>query len=226
MQSHNLQSVGLALVSLIAGVLIGAVGGQMFNISDETVTKTTDEAPNAQTPATDFRTQINLVMSQHVETTYDALVSGYEEDAASQLATERAERVNEDVIATLGVVYGDEELNEFNEAWSDYTTSLQNYAAATADQSASDVVDAEDSIDEAASSIGLAIEDLTQENMDEAMVEERFGDYTRDLIRAFDAATAGNFDESYTHLDDANRQLVNLADDLSEAVITARQDQF
>lgn len=226
MQSRNLQSVGLALVSLIAGVLIGLVGGQVFNISDETVTDVDEQPPTSQTAVADFRAKFNVSASQYTELTYNAMVDEYDDAPDSRLAAERAEAASEDLLDIFKVVYSDEELEDFSDALAAFNSSLDMYVLASKDESASGIAEAESEISEATSALGASLESLTEEELSADDLTDRFNDYTDGLTRAFNAAVAGNYDESYGHLDESRRNSLDISDDLAEAVIIANKDEF
>ena len=226
MQSKSLQSVGLALVSLIAGVLIGAVGGQVFDISDETVTKTDEQQPTSQTAAADFRANLNLSAIKYTELTHSAMVGEYGSTLASQPESERAELASEDLLAVFGVVYSNEELEDLSDALSDFNNGLDIYVLAAKEQSASDTAEAESEISEAVLSLSVSLEELTEEELSKNVLAEKLNDYTDDLTRAFDAAVAENYDESYSHLDESIRKSIAISDDLAEVVIAVNEDEF
>lgn len=218
------QSIALAVVALLAGVMIGIVGASVFNVEDTAVTQVTDEQAETTKAAADLRTSLNRYMVEHVGLSATAVKSIHDNDSDADAAREALDANVEELAAVLASVHNDQTEEDVLALWQSFADSLEEYAAAVRDNEQAAMEQAESNmdsnIDEAVTLLsettGLPSEDLNDD------LEQ----YLASMTQVVSSHAAGNHTESYRVQRQAVADMAELADQLSIAIVEQNPDQF
>lgn len=226
MERSYLQSVGLAIVALAAGLLVGAVGMHIFQIDDERVIETEPD-PDTATAAAELRVQMNRAWgSTHYELAR-TMRSVHEIRPDTEVAEQSLADRNTDMASTLESVYaGEDSLDAAATSWEDYTTAWSEYAALEDGENGEQLNDAETAIESAALDYVESMADLTEDTLSAEALGEDLLDYNDSMQRSHDAWVAGNYEEADRSFYEAREQLLALVDTKAQAIVEHREEDF
>lgn len=225
--ANNTSAIALALVALLAGVMLGVLGARVLHLPNGATTDASTGAVTTQTAAADFRVAWNrLWLSQH-RLEQNALVSIYE-DRDDRAQTKAAlEQVATESAAILETVEEEAVVEEWETLWGQRSDSMVAYAQAAAVEDAQGMETASQELEEHADQMAEFITsnfegaEVSQEELIEASRSRHEA-----AIQAFNAYGAGNYEEAYEQREAATTAAEDLADLVSEALVSARPDMF
>lgn len=214
----NGNSVALAIVALLAGVLIGVVGAKSLDMQpvDDTNNASTNTAGISKAES-DLRTTLNNDFTQHVALTGPALRSVFDGNADTEAVVAALDKNSVALADDIGSVYGQEKRDVFLEIWRSHIGFLADYTAAAkaADQAGmqQSQADLKGYVEEISTFLSGANENLPKETVATTITEHV--DQVLDIVNAYGAE---NYQESYNTQLQAEAHMGMTADVLADAI--------
>lgn len=218
-------SIALAVVALFAGILIGIVAAGVYGVDDEVVS-TKDETVGISEAQSRYNATLKTNLQAHVLLGMTSLQSIYEERDSAEFARTAFAENAEDIAATFGAVLGDEVEEELSQHIGEYVDALNALAEASREGDASDVADAEEALDETAGQVASYLGEIIDEEGGGVSFGDSLLEHNQNILGAFNAYVAGNFEESYRLQSQAAAHLRLFSDQVAEAVAEAYPGRF
>jgi hypothetical protein len=215
----------LALSLSVTAAACGSDSKPSASPATDTTTAPTTVEPTPTTVATasitgsDLRSLLEFQLQEHVYlagmATGQALAgnsAGFEAAAASLDAN------SDDIVKSIGTVYGDAAGRAFDPLWKKHIGFFVNYTQAIAKDDAADATKAKADLTAYASEFGAFIESATEGKLPKAAVAELLGEHAGTLIAAIDAQKAGDAKLAFTNLKAAAGHMPMIADALAKAI--------
>lgn len=222
-QSMKAQSVALAVVALLAGILIGVVGAHSFNITDEAVTEVVRQENPSDTPAARLRATLNTRMVEHIYLAETAAVASYQNDpSAEQRATALHDNAGQ-LAAELSVLENvtREDLERIGNQHAD---ALHGYAAAARQQDQDAMRQHQQQLDTLTGELAGAIApDLAMTEQD---LKQSLDTHVQHMQRILSARAAGNYEEARKEQGRAREHMYQLSNELAADIVSTYPDRF
>ncbi len=217
------QSIALAVVALLAGILVGVVGAHFFNISDETVTKGAKQETATNTAAAELRSSLDTRFVEHVYLTQEAMAAAYENDPSAEQRFTALETNTQELATTLGVL---ESVNEENSAeiGEEYANHVRTYAVALREQDQETIRQTQDQLDALSEVIAGALSEELDISEDE--LKEMLDTHISQMQQIFNAHTAENYKEAYETRQKARSHVQQLSQRLSAQIVDTYPEQY
>lgn len=227
MHTNNTSAIALALVALLAGIMLGVLGARVLHLPNGATSDVSTRTPATQTAAADFRVAWNRVwLSQH-RLEQNALVAIYEGRGDRAQAEAALEQLSRESAAILETIEAEDASGQWQALWQQRSDSMVAYAQAAAAEDSQGMESASEELEEHAQQMAEFISgnfediEITEDELSEAVSTRH-----QAVLQAFTAYVAGNYDEAYEQREVAETAAQDLADMVSEALVTARQDMF
>lgn len=222
-QSMKAQSIALATVTLLAGVLIGVVGTHSFQISDEAVGDVTRQQSATDTPAAKLRASLNTRMVEHVYLTEMAVAAAYRKDPfLSQRFTALEKNANQ-LAAELGVLEGTSQ-EELRQLGQQQVSALRGYAVAARRQNPGDMRRHRQQLSEFTNQLaGVISQDL---DMSKQHLQQSLQTHIKYMERILNARAAGNYQEARKQRKQAKTHIQQLSNELAAGISSAYPEEF
>lgn len=209
-------------VLLLAGVLVGFVGAKVFSF-EQTSSGLSSTSMTTQTTEAQWRTTWNRVWLKQTMHTHDVMLAVSQERQDATQAKRALATINSDAEAAMEIAYSEQVAAEWSEIWQKRNQALEAYAQAVSAEDSSALGDARRDLEQANQQVNDFLQsELGMEQAVDAMLE----DYDDALIRSLDAYIAENFQEAYQQREQSITRSQELADKLSEAIMTNEADEF
>lgn len=217
------QSIALAVIALLAGILVGVVGTHFFNISDETVTQVAGQKPTTDGPAAELRASLDTRLIEHAYLTQEAMVAEYENDPSAEQRFAALNTNTQELVKILGVLEGVDENNSVELA-EEHVNYVRTYADAVREQDQETVRQTRDQLD---TFTAVTADTLAAElDMPRDEVQESLDAHVAHMQRALDAHAAENYSEAYKIRREARSQMRQLSARLAAGIVDAYPEQY
>ena len=222
-QPMKAQSIALATVTLLAGVLIGVVGTHSFQMSDEAVTDVTRQQSATDTPAAQLRASLNTRMVEHVYLTEMAVAAAYRKDRSLSQRFTALEKNADQLAAELGVLdnTSQEELRQLGQQ---QVSALRGYAVAARRQNPGAMRRHRQQLGEFTNQLaGVISQDL---DMSKQHLKQSLQTHIKYMERILNARAAGNYREARKQRKQAKTHMQQLSNELAAAISSAYPEEF
>lgn len=219
------QSIALAVVALLAGVLIGIVSASAFNMNDRPVT---DMGNNNQAESSvaesDLRVTMNRLLTEHVDLAAPALRNVFDESADTEASVAALDENSVELAAAIGSVYGEDAEESFLELWRQHVGFFADYVVAAREGDQAGMQQAEKDlagyVEESSSFLSEATA-LPKEALAEGLTE-----HVNQVVTIANSYAAGNYEESYRVQREASQHIGMTADTLSDGIVDKFPEKF
>ncbi|PSL36345.1 hypothetical protein B0H99_107166 [Planomicrobium soli] len=178
------------------------------------------------TPAAELRIALDTVLTEHAFLAVEAMrkgVDGAEDfDQASGALLANAD----DLKAAVASVYGEEGAAQFDEIWKSHIGYFVDYVTATAEDNQEGKDKALADLDEYKKTQAEFFDAATEGRLPAAAVEEGLDMHVDQLVEAFDAYVAGDFEKAYSLERESIHHMSMFAETLSIAITDQFADKF
>lgn len=222
-QSVKSESIALAVVALLAGVLIGVVGAHSFNITDEAVTKVVRQESATDTPAAEFRASLSTRMVEHVYLTKEAAIASYQDDPSAEQRLASLEANASHVAEDLSVLdsVAKEDLQRIGDK---YAVTIQAYSSAARQQNQQALRENQQQLDDLSADLAELIAKDIDTSQNE--IEESLHTHTAHMRQILNAYAAGNYNEARQEERNARDHMQQFSKTLAADIVAAKSDEF
>ncbi|BAC14618.1 hypothetical protein [Oceanobacillus iheyensis HTE831] len=206
--------------------------GHMHMVAKGLSTAISDQFPEdfdntkAATPAGDLRADLGHLLSEHAGLAVVAMQNGSDGapdfDAAANALTSNTE----DLSKAISSVYGDEAGQAFEEMWSEHIGYFVDYVNATAEEDEAAKEEALNNLENYRDEFSGFMEEATEGNVQADGLAEGLQMHVEQLIGAFDAYVAGDYEEAYSQAREAYGHMYGAAESLSSGIVMQHPDMF
>ena len=219
----------VGVIAVVVGLLVGyMVAGAMKGKAPEAAMEKTPTAATATGEtkgASDLRVLLNGLDKQHVDLAAAATRAGFDGNKDFEAASGALLKNSDDITAAVSSVYGEENGAKFKEIWNSHITFFVNYTVAAKKGDKAGMAKAEKDLGGYIEAISDFLSKANPNLPREALVQ-LFTKHVTLLKAAVDAHGAGNYAESYAKQGEAYRQVGEIADGLSGAIVKQFPDKF
>jgi hypothetical protein len=222
-QFMKAQSIALATVTLLAGVLIGVVGTHSFQVSDEAVSDVTRQQSATDTPAAKLRASLNTRMVEHVYLTEMAVAAAYRKDPSLSQRFTALEKNADQLAAESGILEGTSQ-EELRQLGQQQVSALRGYAVAARRQNPGDMRRHRQQLSEFTNQLaGVISQDL---DMSKQHLKQSLQTHIKYMERILNARAAGNYQEARKQRKQAKTHMQQLSDELAADISSAYPEEF
>ncbi|ALS77426.1 copper amine oxidase [Planococcus sp. ANT_H30] len=215
-----LLALPLSLALLVpTAALADSHGGH--SASSETATEV-----STTTPAAELRIALDTTLTEHAFLAVEAMRKGvdgaedFDQAAGALLANA------DDLSAAVGSVYGEEGATQFDEVWKSHIGYFVDYVTATAEDNQEGKDQALAELETYKVEQSKFFDTATGGLLPAAAVQEGLDMHVDQLIMAFDAYVAGDFEKAYSLERESIQHMSMFAESLSVAITTQFPDKF
>ncbi|KAA0956399.1 copper amine oxidase [Planococcus sp. ANT_H30] len=215
-----LLALPLSLALLVpTAALADSHGGH--SASSETATEV-----STTTPAAELRIALDTTLTEHAFLAVEAMRKGvdgaedFDQAAGALLANA------DDLSAAVGSVYGEEGAAQFDEVWKSHIGYFVDYVTATAEDNQEGKDQALAELEKYKVEQSKFFDTATGGLLPAAAVQEGLDVHVDQLIMAFDAYVAGDFEKAYSLERESIQHMSMFAESLSIAITTQFPDKF
>jgi uncharacterized protein YbaA (DUF1428 family) len=211
----------LVAIPLSLSLLIPTAGIASANSNSHSM-----EAPSVSTPASDLRSALDSLLSEHAYLAVVAMQKGIDGSADFEAVAGALNENADSLSAAVASVYGEEGGAKFKEIWTSHIGYFVDYVVATGakDQAAKDKALAE--LDEYRVEQSAFLESATGGKLKAADLEEGLKGHVNRLISAFDNYVEGDFDQAYDSIRESIHHMYGPAKGLSWAITEQFPEKF
>ncbi|UOQ91707.1 copper amine oxidase [Halobacillus shinanisalinarum] len=182
--------------------------------------------PTVETEAVELRASLDKLFSEHAYLAVETMRKGAEGAADFEASANALAANTEDLSAAIASVYGDEAGQKFQDMWSEHIGYFVDYVKATGsgDEEAKQM--ALDELDDYRKDFSQFISTATDGAVKAEGMAEGLQMHVNQLIGAFDAYVAGNYDEAYAKERQAIDHMYGVSKGMSKAIVNQFPDKF
>ncbi|MGI8316433.1 copper amine oxidase [Halobacillus mangrovi] len=182
--------------------------------------------PQTQTEAVELRSQLDNLFSEHAYLAVETMRKGAEGAADFQQAAAALSANTEDLTAAIESVYGEEAGKQFNEMWSSHIGYFVDYVKATGNEDEEAKKKALDELNQYRQDFSTFISDATGNRLKADALAEGLQMHVNQLIGAFDAYGAGDYEKAYMKEREAIEHMYGVSKGMSSAIVNQFPDKF
>ncbi|SDJ16204.1 LPXTG cell wall anchor domain-containing protein [Salimicrobium halophilum] len=210
---------GLVTIPLAATIAVPSLGLNVY--ADDHV-----ETPSVDTEAVELRSSLDHLLSEHVYLAVETMRKGAEGASDFDQAAGALSQNTEDLSAAIASVYGEEAGNQFNEMWSEHIGYFVDYVKATGAEDEAAKQEALDNLGQYKQEFSQFLEQATGERLEAGALAEGLQMHVNQLIGAFDAFVAGDYDKAYEYEREAMSHMYMVSKGLSDAMSNQFPEKF
>ena len=206
-------------VPLSLALLIPTAGSMVSAAQD-------GEMPSVTTPAVELRTTLDRYLGEHAYLAIETMRKGAEGAADFEQAAAALSANTTDLAGAIASVYGEEAGTQFEEMWSRHIGFFVDYVTATAEEDQVAKEEALANLDNYREEFSNFLATATGERLEAGALAEGLQMHVDQLIGAFDAFVAEDFDKAYEYGRKAISHIYGVSDGLSNAIVDQFPDKF
>ncbi|MFC0524486.1 copper amine oxidase [Pontibacillus salicampi] len=180
----------------------------------------------AVTPATDLRSNLNHLLSEHAGLAAMAMQNGIDGSEDFEASAQALANNTDDLSNAIASVYGEEAGSKFKEMWSGHIEDFVSYVKATGAEDEEKQQAALDALADYRADFSKFLETATEERLKADNLEKGLEMHVNQLIGTFDSYVAEDYDQAYDELRGAYKHMLNPAKGLSDAFVNQFPDEF
>ncbi|WP_411955562.1 copper amine oxidase [Alkalibacillus sp. S2W] len=212
---------GLMVVPLAVSLVIP--GTMTVNADDHNSQKM---EPTVQNEAIDLRTTLDHYLSEHAFLAVEAMRKGADGAEDYDAIVAALNENTEDLTGAIESVYGEDAGQQFNQMWSDHIGFFVDYVMATAEEDEEGKQAALDELAQYKNEFSKFLETATGERLEAESLAEGLQMHVNQLIGAFDAYVAGDYETAYEYEREAIGHMYMVSKGLSTAIADQFPDKF
>ncbi|UOQ49839.1 copper amine oxidase [Gracilibacillus caseinilyticus] len=185
-----------------------------------------DSMPTVSTAGADLRATLSTSLSEHANLAIITMRKGIEGAEDFEAAKAQLSENTDDLSAAIASVYGDEAGQAFKDMWSAHIGYFVDYVMGTAEEDEGKKQAALDELKQYRQEFSSFLDDATEGRVEAGALAEGLQQHVNQLIGAFDAYVAGNYDEAFNLHAEASNHMFMPAKGLSSAITSQFPDKF
>lgn len=194
--------------------------------SEKTASSETKMDMGTATPAAELRIALDTVLTEHAFLAVEAMRKGVDGAEDFEQASNALIANADDLKAAVASVYGEEGAAQFDEIWKSHIGYFVDYVTATAEDNQEGKDKALADLGEYKKTQAEFFDTATEGRLPAAAVEEGLDMHVDQLVEAFDAYVAGDFETAYSLERESMHHMSMFAETLSIAITDQFADKF
>ncbi|UOR10413.1 copper amine oxidase [Halobacillus amylolyticus] len=182
--------------------------------------------PTVETEAVELRASLDQLFSEHAYLAVETMRKGADGAADFEASANALAANTEDLSAAIASVYGDKAGQKFQDMWSEHIGYFVDYVKATGSGDEEAKQAALDELEQYRQDFSKFISTATDGAVKAEGLAEGLQMHVNQLIGAFDAYVAGNYDEAYAKERQAIEHMYGVSKGLSKAIVNQFPDKF
>ncbi|WP_281975174.1 copper amine oxidase [Halobacillus litoralis] len=182
--------------------------------------------PQTQTEAVELRSQLDNLFSEHAYLAVETMRKGAEGASDFEQSAAALSSNTDDLTAAIESVYGKEAGEKFNEMWSSHIGYFVDYVKATGNEDEEAKQMALDELNQYREDFSEFISEATGNRLKADGLAEGLQMHVDQLIGAFDAYIAGDYEEAYMKERKAIEHMYGVSKGMSSAIVNQFPDKF
>ncbi|MCM2589900.1 copper amine oxidase [Rossellomorea marisflavi] len=184
------------------------------------------EQPTAVTPASDLRSTLDQLLSEHFVLAVDAMVKDYNDAPDEKQAMKALDDNAKDMTPAIESIYGEEGAKEFERIFRGHNAYSEDFvkAAQSGDEDAR--MAAEKEVDEFVEEFSTFLSTATEENLPKDAAAEVLKAHEEDVLNAFDAYVEEDYKGYFSSFREGYDRMFDISKALSTAIVTQMPDKF
>ncbi|WP_058309177.1 LPXTG cell wall anchor domain-containing protein [Gracilibacillus massiliensis] len=207
----------LTLTSVVLLIWIGLVGA--VHAEDH-------PSPTVDTPASELRSDLDHLLSEHVYLAIEAMRKGAEGAEDFDASTNALNENTDDLSNAIASVYGDEAGQQFNEMWSNHIGFFVDYVVATGEEDEAGKEEALDNLSQYQEEFSNFLESATGERLEADALAEGLQMHVDQLVGAFEAYVMEDYEKAYEYEREAMHHMYMVSKGLSDAITDQFPEKF
>jgi hypothetical protein len=182
--------------------------------------------PTSITPASDLRSTLDQLLSEHYVLAVNAMVKDYNDAPDEKIAYEALNQNALDMTPAIASIYGEEGAEKFEEIFAghnDYSADFVE-AAKSDDQEARKAAEAE--VKEFVNEFSAFLSTATEGNLPEEVAQKVLKAHEQDVIETFDSYVEEDYKAYFTNFSEGYDRMFDISKALSGAIVTQMPDKF
>ncbi|MBM7578020.1 copper amine oxidase [Jeotgalibacillus terrae] len=180
----------------------------------------------AITPASDLRSTLDQLLSEHYVLAVNAMVKDYNDAPDEEQAYAALNQNALDMTPAIESIYGAEGAQQFEEIFVNHNDYSPDFVEAAKSDDADMRAAAEAEVEEFTNEFGAFLATATEGNLPEAAAVEVLTAHEQDVISAFDSYVEGDYEAYFTHFMEGYDRMFDISKALSVAIVTQMPDNF
>ena len=204
----------------------------MYMVSKGLSSAITDQFPEqfnntkAVTPAADLRSDLNYLFSEHAGLAAMTMQNGIEGSEDFEASAAALNNNTKDLAQAVTAVYGEEAGMQFEKMWTEHIGYFVDYVTATAEEDTAAQEEALANLDMYKEEFSMFMDTATDGNLPAEALAEGLQMHVEQLIGAFDAYSAEDYQVAYEQTREAYHHMFMTSKGLSGAIVKQMPDQF
>ncbi len=180
----------------------------------------------AVTPASDLRSNLNYLLSEHAGLAVTAMQNGLDGSKDFKASAMALSNNTDDLTKAIGSVYGQDAANKFKKMWSGHVSDFVAYVQATASNDDSKKKAAKDKLDAYSKDFADFISGATNGKLKASDLTQGLQTHVDQLLGAFNSYADKDYASAYKQIDDAYGHMFMTSKGLSGAIVNQYPDKF
>jgi hypothetical protein len=184
------------------------------------------ETPTAVTPASDLRSTLDQLLSEHYVLAVNAMVKDYKDAPDEKEAYEALDQNALDMTPAIESIYGKEGAQKFEEIFAGHNDYSPDFVEAAKSDDAEMRKAAEAEVKDFVNEFSSFLSTATEGNLPEAAAKEVLTAHEMDVIEAFDSYVEEDYKGYQTNFKEGYDRMFDISKALSGAIVTQMPDKF
>ncbi|MCP3740519.1 copper amine oxidase [Rossellomorea sp. BNER] len=184
------------------------------------------ETPTAVTPASDLRSTLDQLLSEHYVLTVNAMVKDYNDAPDEEQALKALDQNAADMTPAIASIYGDEGAKEFERIFREHNDYSVDFVKAAQSEDKEARKAAEKEVEEFVNEFSSFLSTATEGNLPKDAAEKVIRAHEQDVLEAFDHYVAGDYKAYFTNFREGYDRMYEISKALSTAIVTQMPDKF
>ncbi|WP_257349504.1 copper amine oxidase [Pseudalkalibacillus decolorationis] len=185
-----------------------------------------EHKPTVTNPAVDLRTTLDKLLGEHVYLAVETMRKGVDGAPDFEQSAAALQANTEDLSAAIASVYGDEAGQKFKDMWSAHIGFFVDYVKGTASEDEAAKKAALDELAQYKEDFSNFLSTATDERLEADALAEGLQMHVDQLIGAFNAYVAGDFEKAYKYEREAIHHMYMVSKGLSSAIVQQFPEKF
>ncbi|MGG1629714.1 copper amine oxidase [Rossellomorea sp. NRS-1567] len=184
------------------------------------------ETPTAVTPASDLRSTLDQLLSEHYVLAVNAMVKDYKDAPDEKQAYEALNQNALDMTPAIESIYGKEGAQKFEEIFAGHNDYSPDFVEAAQSDDAEMRKAAEAEVKEFVNEFSAFLATATEGNLPEEAAKEVLAAHEQDVIETFDSYVEEDYKAYQTNFKEGYDRMFDISKALSGAIVTQMPDKF
>ncbi|ASF37889.1 copper amine oxidase [Halobacillus halophilus] len=180
----------------------------------------------AVTPASDLRSNLNHLLSEHVGLATMAMQNGLDGSEDFEASAQALSNNTEDLTKAMTKIFGEEAGDQFNEIWTQHIDDFVAYVKATANEDEEKQKEAMQALEDYRETFANFLEEGTNGELSAEKLAPSLQQHADFLFNTFDQYAEGDYEQTYQTLRDSYAHMFGASKALSTGIVAQNPEMF